>query len=144
MFKKKKPKYQQINSVKAIKAHLREFILDSQIPDGDDISRALGCSPISDELLEKEEEQSDLRVDQISFLVPLLYGYAALFSEAFIASMPKPKKMLPIADQMHNHPSHQSAAIMSNHLEEVMAHLLIGSVSQMVDLGLVELPKGKK
>ena len=59
LFKRRAPKYKKITSVKQIKTHLREFILDSQIPDGDSISVELGCSPISDELLEREEEESD-------------------------------------------------------------------------------------
>lgn len=140
-FKSKKPKYKKITSVKQIKAHLREFILDSQVPDGDEISVALGCSPVSEEVLEKEHEESDIRVEKISYLIPLLYGYAALFSEAFVASLIPPRsEMTPESAKMHDIIAEQTKTV----LKEPMAALLVGAVSQMVDLGLLELPKGKK
>jgi hypothetical protein len=141
-FKRSTPKYKKITSVKQIKTHLREFILDSQIPDGDSISVELGCSPISEELLEREEEESDLRVEKISFLIPLLYGYAALFSEAFVSTMAPPESLMkePEMAKMVDGMTRETRKV----FEESMAHLLVGSVSQMIDLGLLELPKGKK
>jgi len=140
-FKSKKPKYKRITSVKQIKAHLREFILDSQIPDGDEISVHLGCSPVSEEVLEKEHEESDIRVEKISYLIPLLYGYASLFSEAFVTSLTSPHpEMSPEMAQLHDIVAAQTKSA----LKEPMAALLVGAVSQMVDLGLLELPKGKK
>ena len=141
-FKRSIPKYKKITSVKQIKTHLREFILDSQIPDGDIISVELGCTPISEELLEREEEESDIRVEKISFLIPLLYGYAALFSEAFVSTMAPPDELLkqPERAKMVDHITHETRKV----FEESMAHLLVGSVSQMIDLGLLELPKGKR
>jgi hypothetical protein len=139
---KKKPKYKSITSVKQIKGHLREFILDSQIPDADEVSSRLGCPPISDEVLEREEDESEIRIERISFLIPLLYGYGKLFSEVFAESIAgsKPKKGSPVSD----HPSAMVTPVTMGTLEEIMSHLLIGSVSQMVDLGLLQLPKGKK
>jgi len=139
--KKKKPKYQQITTVNQIKAHLREFILDSQIPNGEEISHDLGCAPISDEILEKEEQESDLRVDAISHLIPLLYGYSALFSEAFLTTYSHPEEYAknPEMQKMMN----EATRLIKQMFEDAMAHLLIGSVSQMVDLGLLESPKRK-
>lgn len=139
-FKKKKPKYKQITTVNQIKAHLREFILDSQIPNGEDISRQLGCSPISDEILEKEEQESDLRVDAISHLIPLLYGYSALFSEAFVTTISHPEEFLKNPDMIKIMKDFNK--MNQQMFEDAMAHLLIGSVSQMIDLGLLESPKG--
>lgn len=140
-FKRKKPKYAKITSVKQIKAHLREFILDSQIPDGDAISVELGCSPVSEEVLEREHEESDARVEKIGFLVPLLYGYAALFSEAFVSVSPSAHDHEnPEMEKFYDH----IAEITKHALKEPMAHLLVGSISQMVDLGLLEIPKGKR
>jgi hypothetical protein len=141
MFKKKKPKYKQITNIKQIKAHLREFLFDSQVPDADELSLELGCVPLSDELLEKEEEESDRRVEVISHLMPLLYGYASLFSEAFVSTMPVPvvKNPSPETDQF----LHDMIISTKHQLEDVMAHLLIGSVSQMNDLGLIQVEKRK-
>jgi len=139
---KAKPKYAQITSINQVKAHLREFILDSQIPDGDAISEDLGCAPLSDELWEKEIDESERRIAQISYLTPLLYGYSALFSEAFVSTIPIPEII------QNNPQSEKLIKEITNNtkklFEDAMAHLLVGSVSQMVDLGLLEMPKGKK
>lgn len=141
LFKKKKPKYKSITNVKQIKAHLREFILDSQIPDADEISSRLGCTPLSDELLEREEEESDRRVDEISHLIPLLYGYATLFSEAFVSTLPLTvEELSPELKKFREHVVQST----KHQMEELMAHLLMGSVSQMNDLGLIQLPKRKR
>jgi hypothetical protein len=141
-FKRSKPKYKGITSIKQVKTHVREFILDSQIPDGDLVSVDLGCSPISDEVLEREEQESDNRVERIAFLIPLLYGYAALFSEAFVHTLRPPKSITedPELSKLFDKMTAETKKI----FEESMAHLLVGSVSQMIDLGLLQLPKGKK
>jgi hypothetical protein len=141
-FKRHRPKYKKIRSINQVKVHIREFILDSQIPDGDLISVDLGCPPISDELLEREEQESDTRVERISFLIPLLYGYAALFSEAFVHTLRPPISITedPDLSKLVDKMTVETKKI----FEESMAHLLVGSVSQMIDLGLLELPKGKK
>jgi hypothetical protein len=139
VFKKKKPKYQQITNVQQIKAHLREFILDSQIENGAEIAEDFGCPIISDELLEKEEEESHRRVDEISFLIPLLYGYSTLFADAFVSNM-----NIPHSDDPRMHKLiHELTDSTKQTFEAAMSHLLIGSVSQMVDLGLLKLPKRK-
>lgn len=140
MFKKRKAKYQQITSVNQIKAYLREFILDSQIPNAEELSRQLGCTPISDEVLEREEDESELRVERISHLIPLLYGYAALFSEAFVSSIEVPDELNTPENKKLTSSITRAVQTM---FEDAMSHLLIGSVSQMVDLGLLESPKRK-
>lgn len=142
LFRRSKPKYKKMTSIKQVKTHVREFILDSQIPDGDLISVDLGCPPISDEVLEREEQESDKRVERIGFLIPLLYGYAALFSEAFVQTLKPPKSIT--EDPELNKLVDKMTAETKKIFEESMAHLLVGSVSQMIDLGLLQLPKGKK
>lgn len=141
--KKKKPKYKSITSVTQIKSHLREFIMDSQIPNADDVSVKLGCPPISDEVYDKELEQSDLRAEKISFLIPLLYGYSALFAEAFVTNMSAEnasEKVPPELKKLIDQITEQTKVV----LEDAMAHLLIGSVSQLVDLGLINVARKEK
>ena len=141
LFKWRKPKYKQITTVTQIKAHLREFILDSQISNAEQITKELGCPPISDELLEREEEESDRRVERISFLLPLLYGYSTLFSEAFVSTMaPEHGADTELGTKLA---MEALTKAVQHAFEDAMSHLLIGSVSQMVDLGLLEVPKGK-
>jgi hypothetical protein len=146
MFKKKKPKFAQITSISKVRAQVREFIMDSQVPDAMDIAEGLGCPPISEELMEKEEQESDKRVANIDFLIPLLYGYSALFSEAFVDNLastlvdfkvpntPEAKKLI-----------HNLNHATKNMMEDVMAHLLVGSVSQLVDLEFLKVnQKGRR
>lgn len=144
MFKRKKPKYTQLTSVKEIKKKIREFILDSQVPNANEVALALGCVPISDELLEREEEESDLRVERIQFLIPLLYGYATMFSQAFIQEARNnaeeanetPAELAKVVDRITT----ETQQI----LEDAMSHFLIGAVSQLVDLEMVILNKRSK
>jgi hypothetical protein len=146
MFKKKKPKFTQVTSLSKVRAQVREFIMDSQVPEAMEISERLGCPPISDELVEREEQESEKRVGRIDFLIPLLYGYSALFSEAFITSLSDslvdPKTpMTPETKRLMHNLNHATKSMM----EDVMAHLLVGSVSQLVDLEFLQVnKKGKR
>ena len=141
LFRKRKPKYKNINNLNKIKAHLREFIFDSQIPDAEQLSIALGCPTISDELLEKEETESDRRVETISFLIPLLYGYAALFTETFISTMVPSENDF---KDVEKHLEFQKVLTeVQKTFEESAVHLLMGSISQLVDLELLSIAKDK-
>jgi hypothetical protein len=144
--KKKKPKYAKITSPQQIKSYIREFIFDTQLPDAYEASEALGCPPISLEVQEKHEDESEMRVERISELIPLLYGYAALFAAATADLAPHAfaeseldEKANPMAAKL----LHAMDQTTKKLLEDSMSHLLIGAVSQLVDLEFVTL-NGKK
>lgn len=145
MFKKyRKPKYATITSPQQIKAYIREFMFDTQIPDAYEASEALGCPPISDDVQDKYEQESELRVERISNLIPLLYGYAAMFATATADSAPhsvaeNDEKLEPMAAKLLEALDKTTKKM----LEDYMSHLLIGAVSQLVDLEFVTL-NGKK
>lgn len=136
MFRKKKPK--NLASIAEVSARLRGFVLDSQIQDGHELSVILGCSAMSDELQEREEQESDKRVAKIEHLVPLLYAYAHTLSEGAVElqrqGIPEELKALP--DEIW----WESRKMM----EQVSLSALLGSVSQLVDMGLLTIPKRKK
>lgn len=137
----RKPKHKQVTSVSQVKATIREFFLDSQIPNSHDISEDLGCPPISNDVAEREEEESDKRVEKIAHLVPLLHGYSTLFAEAFSSNF---SKAMSGDNPEHELPPMMSAALNKASrklMEDVLVHLLIGSVSQMVDLEFLEIPR---
>lgn len=144
MFKRKKPKYTQLTSVKEIKKKIREFILDSQVPNANEVALALGCVPISDEILEREEEESDLRVERIQFLIPLLYGYASMFSQAFIQearnNAAEENEVPPEMAKVINRITEETQQV----LEDAMSHFLIGAVSQLIDLEMLVINKRRK
>jgi len=132
IFKKKSaPK---VPPLAEMNARLRGFIMDSQIQDGHELAYILGCAPLSDEIAEKEEQVSDDRVEKISFLIPLLYAYSHALAEASIEF------------QKANTEGHESVPdeiwIFGRRiLEQVSMSALIGSTSQLVDMGLLTIPK---
>jgi hypothetical protein len=120
-------------------ARLRGFILDSQIQNPHELAEMLGLSVISDEVAEREEEESDLRVERISHLVPLAYTYAHSLAEGSIEYQKKtvtdlqgiPEEVWMFSRRM---------------VEQVAMSAMLGSISQLIDMGLLEVPKkrGKK
>lgn len=144
--KKKKPKYATITSPQQIKAYIREFMFDTQLPDAYEASEILGCPPISVDVQEKYEDESELRVERISELIPLLYGYAAMFATATADLAPHAFADTDVDEK--NNPMtakllHALDQTTKKLLEDSMSHLLIGAVSQLVDLEFVTL-NGKK
>jgi hypothetical protein len=117
---------------------IRGLILDSQIQHAHELSEILGCSVISDEVQEREEEESDKRIEKISYLVPLLFAQVHLLSEGAIEYQ---KENLP--DELEDIPDEvwrESRKMM----EQVSLAALMGSVSQLVDMELLEIPRKYK
>lgn len=140
--KGKKPKFANITNVTQIKLHLREFLLDSQIPNAIEVSEKMGCALVSDEVLDHEMDMSEARIEAIQHLIPLFFGYAAVMAEAFVDSL---------LDNVSESESKEMATAMSklahgtqHVMEDVMTNLLMGAVSQLVDLELLKLHGKKK
>jgi hypothetical protein len=136
--KKKKKDITDPVSLSEVTARLRGFLIDSQIQNAHELSVILGCSPLSDELKEMEENESDKRVERISHLVPLLFAQAHALAESSIEYQKTHlDKSVP---ELPNETWWESRKI----LEQVAMSALLGSVSQLVDMGFLKLPKGKK
>jgi hypothetical protein len=138
MMKRRKSKASETITMNDIAARLREFILDSQIQNGHELSVILGCPRISDELAEREEEESEIRVAKISHLIPLLYAQAHALSEGAVEF-----QRSNVTEELKNMPDEiwwESRKMM----EQISLSVLVGSVSQLLDLGLIELPKKRK
>ena len=135
MFKKKPT---PAPSLADLTARLRGFIMDSQIQNGHELSVILGCSAISEELQVHEEQESDKRLEKISHLVPILYAYSHLLAEGAVeyqrSNLPEEVKELP--DEVW----WESRKMM----EQVSLSVLMGAVSQMIDMDLIKIPKGRK
>lgn len=134
MFFRKKSKLPKI-SLTEINARLRSFIIDSQIQDGHELSVILGCSALSEELQIHEEQESDKRLDRIEHLVPLLYAFAHTLSEGATEY-----QRSNISEELKNLPDEiwwESRKVM----EQLSLSVLMGALSQLVDMGLVTLPK---
>lgn len=125
-------------SLSDLNARLRGFILDSQINNAHEITSILGCSALSDEVAEKEEEESDKRLERIAHLTPILYAHSQSLAMGAVefqrANLPDDFPELP--DEMW----WDSRKLM----EQVSTSALMGSISQLVDMGLLEIPKRYK
>jgi len=136
--KKKKNKITDPVSLSEVTTRLRGFLIDSQIQNAHELAVILGCSPLSDELKEMEEDESDKRVDRISHLVPLLFAQAHALAESSIEY--QKSNLTKEIEDLPNETWWESRKV----LEQVAMSALLGSVSQLVDMGLLKLPKGKK
>jgi hypothetical protein len=133
--KKKKPKGITLAEVNT---RLRGLLLDSQVNHAHELSVILGCSAMSDEVMEREEEESEKRVEKISYLIPMLYAHSHAMSEGSIEYQKTnlSKEMKDIPDELWL----ESRKMM----EQLSISVLMGSISQLVDMGLLEIPRNKR
>ena len=129
--KKKKPKL----SLADMSGRIRGFVLDSQINDAHELTVLLGCSAISDEVQEKEEKESDKRVEKISYLIPLLYSFSHLLAEGSVEF-----QRLNVVDELKGIPD-EIWLESKKTMEQIAISSLLGAISQLIDLGLLEIPK---
>jgi hypothetical protein len=133
MFRKRK----QEPTINDVMQRLRGFLLDSQIQNPHELSVLLGCTPLSDEVAEKEEQESDKRMERVAYLIPMLYAQAHSLAEAsteYERNSPDTPSEIPAEVWAYN----------KKMLQEISMAALLGSVSQLVDMGLLKLPKGRK
>lgn len=135
MFKKKKKN--KSPTVNEITQRLRGFLLDSQVDHPHELAVLLGTTPLSDELQEKEEQESDVRVERIAYLTPLLYAYSHTMAEGAIEYQRKNEE---IAKAIPDEIWMQSRRMM----EHVALSAMMGSISQLVDMGLLNTRKAKR
>ena len=133
LFKRKKPNL----SMADMSSRLRGFILDSQIQHPHDLAEMLGLSAISDEVAEREEEESDIRVERIAHLIPLVYTYAHSLAEGSIELQ---RKALPELQEIPD----ELWMISRRMMEQVALSAMLGSIAQLIDMGLLDIPKKKK
>lgn len=135
MFWKKKPTNASLTDVMS---RVRGFILDSQIQNGHELSTILGCTVISDDVQEREEEESDKRIDKISYLIPLLYAHTHLLAEGAVEY--QKSTVTGALAELPDEIWWESRKMM----EQVSLSAIMGSISQLVDMGLLEIPRKHK
>ena len=135
IFKKKKKN--RVPPIAEINNRVRGFIMDSQIQNSHEIAYILGLPALSDEIAEKEEQVSDDRVERIEYLIPILYAHAHTLAEASIEYQ---KSNI---ENMEGLPKEMSI-FGRKLLEQVALSALLGSTSQLIDMGLLEIPKRMK
>lgn len=125
-------------SITEISSRLRGFILDSQINDAHEMSVILGCSAISDEVQQREEEESDKRIERIAYLLPIMYAHSHALAEGAVEL-----QRSNTSEELKNLPNElwwESRKMM----EQVALSALMGSIAQLIDMGLLQIPKEHK
>lgn len=132
LFKKKKLNLSMLD----VASRLRGFILDTQIQKPHEMAELLGLSPISDEVADREEEESDIRVERIAHLIPLVYTYAHSLAEGSIEVQKNS------ADNLDGLPE-EIWMVSRRMMEQVAMSAMLGSIAQLVDMNLLEIPNKK-
>ncbi len=131
--KNKKKKLDNVITLTEVSARLRGFLIDSQVKDAHELAVLLGCSPLSPEVREMEDEESDKRIERITHLIPLLYAQAHALAESSMEhqKLNNSKEIEGLSEE--DQKDYRKA------LEQIAMSALVGSVSQLVDMGLLKL-----
>lgn len=127
-------------TVSDMQNRLREFMLDTQHPHAHHMSELLGCAFISDELAEKEEEESNKRLSEISALLPILFAYSRIFSDAMIRHQRAHVEDEGIASEMI---TEEEWSETESVFAQIAISTMLGSVSQLLDMGFIKLTPKK-
>jgi hypothetical protein len=139
--KKKKIEVDEDALMAEIMYRIRGMFLDSQLEDAQALSVLVGASYVSPEVAEKEQRDSDARVQRIAHLLPLIaaqtYQIAEATTELFKTRMGEEGETAPEGYWEFYHDRSHAMTLAA----------VMGSIAQMVDLGLLSLgpvkPKGK-
>jgi hypothetical protein len=134
MFWKKKPA-KSVRSVN-VENHIREFLFDCQIPEANEIALALGSPYLSRELIEREEQESDRRVEPVEHLFPVLEAYAVLISEGVVAAQKKDEDVADIPEAFW--------ILTRKLLEMVSFNILVGTLSQLNEMDFIKVKDDRK
>lgn len=141
-FKKKPPEIDEDQLMAEIMYRIRGMFLDSQMENAFALSVIAGASYVSDDIAQKEQEDSDRRVERIAYLLPLItaqtYQIAKATTELFKTKLGQEGETAPDGYwEFYFERAHQ-----------LTLASVIGAIAQMVDIGLLSLgpvkPKGIK
>jgi hypothetical protein len=106
------------------------------------MSVIMGCTPISDEVAEHEEEDSEDRVSKIDHLIPILYAFAHTMAEASVEH-----QLAHLEDNSEDEDTESLLSQLPPEVWEASQHMftqismstLIGTISQLVDMGFIRI-----
>jgi hypothetical protein len=116
---------------------VRSLLIDSGIPNIDFFDGALGIHAASNDVIEKEIEESETRLSNIAPIMPIVYAYCALIKDASTAA---------IVEEM-NAPEEQKeaiSAVINKFAMGISLGAATGILSQLVDHGFVTLNVRKR
>jgi hypothetical protein len=109
----------------------RELLFDSQLQNPLQIARYLDLPPISAELEEKEREESDKRIAQVEWLIPMFGAISHFLADALIAECVAKQD----EENLEIDPEFWEA--LHNRLETFGISVLLTTMSTLVDIGFV-------
>lgn len=130
-------------SLTEITSRIRGFILDSQVNEADHISGLLGCPPTSDEVADKESDESNIRMSRVEHLIPIMYMYAKTMADGVVDHQ-RTHAEAELDDEDLNGMNAAAWAATRKAFTHVALNTLMGAVSQMVDMGYLNLEPEKK
>ena len=125
-------------TLRDIPNRIRGFVMDSQVSDGDHVSILLGCSPLSEDVAERELEESDNRVARVNHLIPVLYAYAHAMAEGMVEH----QQAHASEEELEQIPQAAWSATRKV-FTQVTLNSLLGAGSQMNALGLIKVTSKK-
>jgi len=94
---------------------------------------------LSEELVDKEEEESDARVSEVDHLIPIMYAYAHAMAEGLVSHQREH-----LTDEEQEGIPSQAWHATQKVFTQVAMNSLLGTVSQLVDMGMLTVPRRKK
>jgi hypothetical protein len=132
-FRKKKEPFNMDALNAEINFRMRGLFLDSQLKDAFALSVIAGTSFVSDEVGEREQQESDKRVERIAHLAPLIFAHTYQLAKSSIEL--QRTKLGAAGDELPEE--------VWDNFQEATQHIaiasVVGSLSQMVDLKLLSV-----
>jgi hypothetical protein len=113
-------------------ASVRGLLLDSGIPNVDFFDEKLGIHAASDDVLEREYEDSEERINAISPILPLVYTYCSLLKDAATDSV---LEDLAVPEEQRE----QVAMVINKFAMSVSLAATTGILSQLNSLDLISV-----
>lgn len=117
-------------------AKIREFLYDTQMDEAEHMAELMGCTPISDDLYDRELDESEARIDKIEPIIPVIYAFVTVLSDAII------RHELDHDDDKSY--TKQKISMMKTIIMSTSFPAVVATLSQLVDLGLVQVTATKK
>lgn len=135
-FKKKKKQFdvEIIRQDIPLTTLARWYIYDTELDDPNVIAESLGMNPDSEEGADKQRQDSDLRLEQIDYLLPFLDMMANIAADTITAIQ---LKQLADKDPDNKDEMEREAGTMRIMYKVISMSGLIGAFSAAVELGLV-------
>jgi hypothetical protein len=130
-------------SLHGIVSRIKGFILDSQVENYEHIIEMLSGNPMSEDVAQREFEESNIRTERVKHLAPLLYLFANSMAEGLVEH-----QRAHLEEAEDEEVEEELTEKMWNATERVFAEIAftttVGAVSQLLDMGLISTSKKRR